>query len=89
MAVSSVTQSPSEFLESVVKPYTTQLQKDVGALRTADLTKIYGPEFVAGLGGLTEEAIGKAGGLGAYEPYLQRAAGLTGPTAYQAYMSPY
>jgi hypothetical protein len=45
---------------------------------------------------LTQQAIGKAGGLGAYEPYLQgaeqaqqAAAGLTGPTAYQAYMSPY
>jgi len=28
-------------------------------------------------------------GLGAYQPHLTTAAGLTGPTAYQAYMSPY
>ena len=64
-------------------------QKDVGGLRTADLSKVYGPQFTAGLGALTQQAIGKAGGLGAYEPYLQQAAALTGPTAYQAYMSPY
>ena len=30
-----------------------------------------------------------AGGLGAYQPYLQAAQAATGPTAYQAYMSPY
>jgi len=28
-------------------------------------------------------------GLGAYQPHLTTAAGLTGPSAYQAYMSPY
>jgi hypothetical protein len=31
----------------------------------------------------------KTGGLGAYQPYLQTAAGLAGPTAYQQFMSPY
>src|SRR5210317_1194904 len=94
--VSTVVQQPPEFIEAAAKPYITQLQKDVGGLRTADLSKIYGPQYVAGLGALTQQAIGKAGGLGAYQPYLQgaeqaqqAAAGLTGPTAYQAYMSPY
>jgi hypothetical protein len=94
--VSTVVQQPPEFIEAAAKPYITQLQKDVGGLRTADLSQIYGPQYVAGLGALTQQAIGKAGGLGAYEPYLQgaeqaqqAAAGLTGPTAYQAYMSPY
>jgi hypothetical protein len=94
--VSHSIQQPPEFIEAAAKPYITQLQKDVGGLRTADLSKIYGPQYVAGLGALTQQAIGKAGGLGAYEPYLQgaeqaqqAAAGLTGPTAYQAYMSPY
>jgi len=93
--ITNITQPP-EFIEAAAKPYITQLQKDVGGLRTADLSKIYGPQYVAGLGALTQQAIGKAGGLGAYEPYLQgaeqaqqAAAGLTGPTAYQAYMSPY
>ena len=94
--VSTVVQQPPEFIEAAAKPYLTQLQKVTGELKEADLSKIYGPQYVAGLGALTQQAIGKAGGLGAYEPYLQgaeqaqqAAAGLTGPTAYQAYMSPY
>lgn len=89
-------QQPPEFIESAAIPYITQLQKDVGRFRAADLSKIYGPQFVAGLGALTQDAISKAGGLGSYQPFLkgaeqaqQAAAGLTGPTAYQAYMSPY
>jgi len=86
--ITQITQPP-EFIEAAAKPYITQLQQDVGGLRTADLSKVYGPQFTAGLGALTQQAIGKAGGLGAYEPYLQQAAALTGPTAYQAYMSPY
>ena len=94
--VSTVVQQPPEFIEAAAKPYLTQLQKVTGELKEADLSKIYGPQYVAGLGALTQQAIGKAGGLGAYQPYLQgaaqaqqAAAGLTGPTAYQAYMSPY
>ena len=87
--VSTVIQQPPEFIEAAAKPYITQLQKDVGGLRTADLSKIYGPQYVAGLGALTQQAIGQAGGLGAYAPYLQAAGAATGPTAYQAYMSPY
>jgi len=93
--ITQITQPP-EFIEAAAKPYITQLQQDVGGLRTADLSKVYGPQFTAGLGALTQQAIGQTGGLGAYEPYLQgaaqaqqAAAGLTGPTAYQAYMSPY
>jgi hypothetical protein len=86
--ITQITQPP-EFIEAAAKPYISQLQKDVGGLRTADLSKVYGPQFTAGLGALSQQAISKAGGLGAYEPYLQQAAGLTGPTAYQAYMSPY
>jgi hypothetical protein len=94
--VSTVIQQPPEFIEAAAKPYITQLQKVTGELKEADLSKIYGPQYVAGLGALTQQAIGQAGGLGAYAPYLQgaaqaqqAAAGLTGPTAYQAYMSPY
>jgi len=87
--VSTVVQQPPEFIEAAAKPYLTQLQQVTGQLKEADLSQIYGPQYVAGLGALTEQAIGKAGGLGAYEPYLQKAAALTGPTAYQAYMSPY
>jgi len=94
--VSTVIQQPPEFIEAAAKPYITQLQQVTGGLKEADLSQIYGPQFTAGLGALTQQAIGQAGGLGAYEPFLQgaaqaqqAAAGLTGPTAYQAYMSPY
>ena len=62
-----------------------------------------GQQFVAGPGALQTQAEGLAGGLGRYEPYLQSAgqyfggagqaqqaaAGMVGPQAYQAYMSPY
>ena len=94
--VSTMIQAPPEFIEAAAKPYIKQLQTVTGGLKEADLSKIYGPQFTAGLGALTQQAIGKASGLGAYQPYLQgaeqaqqAAAGLTGPTAYQAYMSPY
>ena len=87
--VSTVVQQPPEFIEAAAKPYLTQLQQVTGQLKEADLSQIYGPQYVAGLGALTEQAIGKAGGLGAYEPYLQSAAALAGPTAYQQFMSPY
>ena len=87
--VSTVIQQPPEFIEEAAKPYITQLQQVTGGLKEADLSKVYGPQFTAGMGALTQQAIGKVGGLGAYEPYLQQAAALTGPTAYQQYMSPY
>ena len=48
-----------------------------------------GPDFVAGLDPLTKEAMGKAGGLGSYAPYLETAAGFSGPDAYKQFMSPY
>ena len=48
-----------------------------------------GPQFVAGPGALTTQAEGLASGLGSFQPFLTKAEGLTGPTAYQAYMSPY
>jgi len=86
--ITQITQPP-EFIEAAAKPYITELQQAVGGLKTADLSKVMGPQFTAGLGALTQDAISKAGGLGSYEPYLQAAAGLTGPTAYQQFMSPY
>ena len=87
--VSTMIQQPPEFIEAAAKPYITQLQQVTGGLKEADLSQIYGPQYVAGLGALTQQAIGQAGGLGAYAPYLQAAQAATGPTAYQAYMSPY
>jgi hypothetical protein len=87
--VSTVVQAPPEFIEAAAKPYITQLQQVTGGLKEADLSQVYGPQFTAGLGALTQQAIGQAGGLGAYAPYLQAAEAATGPTAYQQYMSPY
>jgi hypothetical protein len=75
--ITQITQPP-EFIEAAAKPYITQLQQVTGGLKEADLSKIYGPQFTAGLGALTQEAIGKAGGLGAYAPYLQEAGRLAG-----------
>ena len=70
--VTQITQPP-EFIEAAAKPFITQLQQVTGDLKEADLTKIYGPQFTAGLGALTQQAIGQAGGLGAYKPFLQQA----------------
>ena len=38
---------------------------------------------------LTTQAEGLASGLGGFQPFLTAAQGLTGPTSYQAYMSPF
>src|SRR5210317_441655 len=91
MAVETITQitQPPEFIEAESKLYLDQLRNAIGGVKGADLSKILGPQFVAGMDPLTQQAIGQAGGLGAYEPYLQTAAGLSGPTAYQQFMSPY
>jgi len=86
--VTQVTQ-PAPFIEAAGKTYLTELQKAIGGYKAADLAQTMGPQFVAGLSPLQQQAISQAGGLGAYQPYLQQATALTGPTAYQAYMSPY
>jgi len=93
--ITQVTQPP-EFIEAAAKPYITELQQAVGGFKQADLAKTMGPQFVAGLSPLQQQAISQASGLGAYEPYLQTAATQAGqagqymgPTAYQQFMSPY
>ena len=93
--ITQITQPP-EFIEAAAKPYITELQQAVGGLKTADLSKVMGPQYTAGLGALTQDAISKASGLGAYAPFLQTAATQAGqagqymgPTAYQQFMSPY
>ena len=86
--ITQITQPP-EFIEAAGKTYLTDLQKAVGGYKAADLSQTLGPQFVAGMSPLQQQAISQAGGLGAYEPYLTEAAALRGPTAYQQYMSPY
>src|SRR5210317_2287660 len=87
--VSEVRQLPAEFIEALGKTYADELTKTVGGLKEIDVSKLYGSQFVAGPGALTTQAEQMAGGLGAYQPYLKAAEAATGPTAYQAYMSPY
>jgi len=87
--VQEVRQLPAEFIEALGKTYADELTKTVGGLKEIDVSQLYGPQFVAGPGALTTQAESLAGGLGSYAPYLQAAEAATGPTAYQAYMSPY
>ena len=92
MATETITQitQPPEFIEAAAKPYITELQQAVGGFKGADLSKVYGPQFVAGLDPLQQQAVGIAQqGIGAYQPFITAAQAATGPTAYQAYMSPY
>jgi len=98
MAVETVKQitQPPEFIEAEAKLYLDQLRPAIAGFKGADLSQVYGPQFQAGLGALTQDAISKAGGLGSFEPFLQTAATeagqagqFVGPTAYQQFMSPY
>ena len=87
--VQSVRQLPPEFIEAAGKTYLSDLQKAVGDFKTTDLGGIMGRQFVAGHGALTTQAEGLASGLGGFQPFLTQAQALTGPTAYQSYMSPF
>jgi len=97
MATETVTSTTraAPFIEAAGKTYLDDLQKAVGGLKTADLSKVYGPQFQAGLGALTQDAIGKASGLGSFQPFLQTAAGLAPKTGaelqslVQDFKSPY
>ena len=88
--------APAEFIEAGAKTYLDDLTKAIGGFKTTDLSTIMGPQFVAGPGALTTQAEGLASGLGSFQPFLNQAAaaqttaaGLSSPTAYQDYMSPY
>ena len=87
--VQSVRQLPPEFIEAAGKTYLSDLQKAVGDFKTTDLGNVMGRQFVAGPGALTTQAEGLASGLGGFQPFLTQAQALTGPTAYQSYMSPF
>ena len=87
--ITQITQPP-EFIESESKLYLDQLRKAIGGLQGADLSKIMGPQFVAGQDPLQLQAQQAAlAGIGGYQPYLQSAAASAGPTGYQQFMSPY
>jgi len=88
---------PPEFIEAAGKTFLGDLATATGQIKTADLSKVFGPQFVAAQDPLQTAAQQLATqGLGAYQPFLQSAAAreaqagtLTGPTAFQAFMSPY
>jgi len=87
--VTTTRQLPAEYIEALGKTYADQLTSAIGGLKGVDQSRIFGPQFVAGRGALQTQAEGLAGGLGAYQPFLQAAQASTGPTAYQQFMSPY
>ena len=91
MAEITTTRSlPAEYIEALGKTYAQDLTSAVGGLKGLDVSKMYGPQFVAGQSALQTQAqqLGQQG-LGAYQPYLQAAQAATGPQAYQQFMSPY
>ena len=89
MAVSEQRILPPEFIEAAGKTYLDDLSKAVGGFKAADLSDVYGSQFVAPESQLQAQARGLAGGLGSFEPFLQTAAARTGPQAYQQFMSPF
>ena len=96
MAVTEQRVLPPEFIEAAGKTYLEDLSKATGQFKTADLSKTFGPQFVAGPSALQTQAEGLAGGLGTFLPFLQTAATeagkagqFMGPQAYQQFMSPF
>jgi hypothetical protein len=96
MAVQQTQVLPAPFIEAAGKTYLADLQTAIGNLKGADLTKTLGPQFVAPTSAITQEAQALRGGLGAFAPFLQTAAGqaaqagqFVGPQAYQQFMSPF
>ena len=81
---------PAPFIEAAGKTYLTDLQKAIGEYKGADLSKIFGSQFVAGQDPLSLQAQQLAQkGIGGYQKYLNAAEASTGPNAYKQFMSPY
>ena len=92
MAEETITRTiPAPFIEALGKTYGEELTSAIGGLKGLDVSRIYGPQFVAPASALTQQAEGLASGLGAYQPFLQAAQTQVqaGPTAYRQFMSPY
>jgi hypothetical protein len=93
--VTSITR-PAPFIEAAGQTFLEGLQTAIGDAKTEDLTKLFGPQFVAGPGAFTQQAQSLAGGLGSFAPFLQTAATqagqagqFVGPQAYQQFLSPF
>ena len=85
----TIRQLPPEFIEAAGKTYLDDLTKAIGTTKGLDFSQFMGPQYVAGPGSFTTQAEGLASGLGGYGQYLTSAEALTGPSAYQSYMTPY
>ena len=72
--VSTVQNLPAPFIEAAGKTYLADLQKAIGGLKGADLSKTMGRQFVAPTSAITQEAQALRGGLGTFAPFLQTAA---------------
>ena len=80
---------PAPFIQAAAEQYFPQLAEAVGGIKSLDVSKLVGPQFVAGASPLQQQAEQLSTGLGGYQPFLQAAQAATGPQAYQQYMSPY
>ena len=81
MAVSEQRVLPAEFIEAGGKTFLEMLSKAVGKYGSADLSKIFGPQFVAGQDPLQLQAQQLATqGIGAYKPFLQACLLYTSPS---------
>ena len=90
MAVTETRVLPPEFVQAAGKTYLSNLAEATGQYKTADLSKAFGQQFVAGQDPLQAQAQQLATqGIGAYKPFLQSASALASPTSYQQFMSPY
>jgi len=87
--VTQTRQLPAEFIEALGKTYAEDLTKAIGGLKGIDVSKIYGPQFVAPQTALQQQAQQLGQGLGVFQPFLQAAQAATGPTAYQQFLSPF
>ncbi len=88
--VQKVQNIPAPFIEAGGKTFLDMLTSAVGKYGSADLSKIFGPQFIAGMDPLQKQAQDLAtSGIGAYQKFLDAAEASTGPNAYKAFMSPY
>ena len=71
MAVSETRVRPPEFIEAAGKTFLSDLSKATGDFKSADLSKVYGPQFVAGLDPLQQKAVKDLqAGLDSFKPFL-------------------
>ena len=88
--IKQITQPP-EFIEAAAKPHITELQQAVRKFKGADLSKVYGPQFVAGLDPLQQQAVGIVATrywcISTFYFFAQKLQ--QDPTVYRAFMSPY